>query len=136
MRIERWIARPCAIDSGAGPGTRPGSQRPNMQLTSDLRGHEKAFMDLELEASGPYSGFVYDDAAQADEVRQLLLTRRECEFAPPYGRVVLEEGHVAGLLACLSAADLIRCRLRAALVLSRTGLLERSSGLTRRIHLA
>jgi ribosomal protein S18 acetylase RimI-like enzyme len=107
-----------------------------MDVTADIAGDEQALLDLEFEASAPYTGFVFSTTEQALEVRQYLFDRNLCEFSPPYARLARDGAQTLGLLAVLRGADLTRCRLKAGLALTRSEFLSRDPAMATRLHLA
>jgi ribosomal protein S18 acetylase RimI-like enzyme len=106
------------------------------ELTGEIGPYASAFLELEGEASDPYNSFVYENKAQAIEIRRFLFESSLCEFSPPYARILLEDGRVLGMLACLTGNDLLRVRLKGALALSKAGVFTQSSALQQRMHLA
>ena len=90
------------------------------------------YLALVGRASAPYDCFVY--GAQADAVGRALWGAGRSEFGPSYGRAWVAGGQVAGVLACLPGAQLAGCRLQAALILKKTGLLPAATA--RRARLA
>jgi ribosomal protein S18 acetylase RimI-like enzyme len=107
-----------------------------MDLTADISGHAQVFLDLEFQASAPYTSFVFSSPEQALEVRQYLLEKKLCEFSPPYGRLLCDAGQPLGMLAVLSGKELGGRRLKAAHALTRSDFLERDPGLGARLQLA
>jgi ribosomal protein S18 acetylase RimI-like enzyme len=92
------------------------------------------FLQLEAAASEPYCRFAYasDDLTRA--VQQTLLDRGVGEYAPPSGRLYLQDDSPAGMIACLTGAQLQRARLAAALALAKVHLFDPRAA--RRIQLA
>jgi ribosomal protein S18 acetylase RimI-like enzyme len=107
-----------------------------MDLTADISGNEPALLDLEFDASAPYTGFVFSSTDQALRIRQYLFERNLCEFSPPYARLARDAGQTVGLLAVLLGADLTRCRLKAGLALTRSAFLSADVAMATRLHLA
>jgi ribosomal protein S18 acetylase RimI-like enzyme len=107
-----------------------------MDLTPYLDGDEEALLDLEFRASEPYTTFVFSSIDQALRVRHYLFARQLCEFSPPHAQLLRDAGRVVGLLATLEAAELTKCRLRAAHALTKSRFLEEDPGLPVRLHLA
>ena len=107
-----------------------------MDLTTDIAGDEHGFLDLEFSASEPYTSFVFSSAEQSRRARAYLFARNLCEFSFPYGRLLRDSGRTLGMLAVLSGTELTRCRMRAALALAKSGLLQEDPGLTQRVQLA
>jgi ribosomal protein S18 acetylase RimI-like enzyme len=107
-----------------------------MDLTPHVGGDEQTLLDLEFVASEPYTTFVFPSTEQALRVRRYLYERNLCEFSPPYGRLLRDQGRAVGLLAVLDGAELTRCRLKATLALTKSGLLAEDSELGPRLHLA
>jgi len=103
-------------------------------LSDELTPHLDEFLFLEAEASKPYNNFVYDDEAQATELRRLLLEAGVCEFGPPYARLLIDDGNVAGMIACLTGPQVLQVRMKGAMVLLKAGVL--SEGLQQRLRLA
>ena len=107
-----------------------------MDLTPHVGGDEQTLLDLEFVASQPYTSFAFSSTDQALRVRRYLYERNLCEFSPPYGRLLRDQGRAVGLLAVLDGAELTRCRLKATLALTKSGLLADDPGLGARLHLA
>ena len=108
-----------------------------MQLTPDIAGDEQAFLDLEFSASEPYTTFVFSSTDQALRVRRYLFNKNLCEFSPPHGRLLRDDaGRPVGLLALLSGDELTRCRLKAALALTRSEFLTGDPSMAARLQLA
>ena len=107
-----------------------------MEITRDLAGREAAYLALELEASAPYTSFVYEDRAQAERVQRLLFDRGAAEFARAYGWVCLADGDIVGMIAFASGDDLQKSRLKAAFGLRAAGREELTADVVRRISLA
>jgi ribosomal protein S18 acetylase RimI-like enzyme len=108
-----------------------------MRLTTDIAGDQQALLDLEFIASEPYNTFVFSLTQQALAVRQYLFERNLCEFSPPYGRLLRDDaGQPAGLLAALPGAELTKCRLKAALALTKSEFLTRDPQMAARLQLA
>jgi ribosomal protein S18 acetylase RimI-like enzyme len=77
-----------------------------------------AYLGLEYLASEPYSTFVYEDEAQARAIARFLL-ESACEFSAPAGRLALGDTAPVGMIACLTAEELSRARMNAAMALVR-----------------
>jgi ribosomal protein S18 acetylase RimI-like enzyme len=107
-----------------------------VDLTAELGDDAPAVLDLEYAASEPYTRFVFSSVDQALAVRRYLFERNLCEFSPPHLRVVRREGRVVGMLALLTGPELVRCRLRAALALTKAGLLAADADATARLKVA
>lgn len=107
-----------------------------MSLTAEIGGDASAVLDLEFVASEPYTRFVFSTVDQALALRQYLFERNLCEFSPPYLRILREEGCVVGMLALLTGTELASCRLRAALAITKTGILATDSTVAARLQLA
>ncbi len=107
-----------------------------MDLTTHIGGDEQTLLDLEFLASEPYTTFVFSSTDQALRVRRYLYERNLCEFSPPYGRLLRDQGRAVGLLAILDGAELTRCRLKATLALTKSGLLAEDPSLGARLQLA
>src|SRR6266542_6935692 len=105
-------------------------------LTADIAGNVVDYLALEFDASAPYNSFVFDDRSQADEIRGLLFSSGACEYAPPFGQALVEDGNVIGMIACLTGKQLSSIRLRAALVLNKAGVFTRYPTMQRRLQLA
>jgi ribosomal protein S18 acetylase RimI-like enzyme len=106
------------------------------QLTSDIEQHTAEYLALEYTASAPYNCFVFDDQAQADEIRKLLFSSGACEYGPPFGKVLLKDNSPAGMLACLTGKQVTSIRLKGALALLRKGIFARWPALQQRLQLA
>jgi ribosomal protein S18 acetylase RimI-like enzyme len=107
-----------------------------MDLSPSVGGDEQALLDLEFLASEPYTAFVFSSTEQALRIRRYLYERDLCEFSPPYGRLLRDQGRVVGLLAILDGAELTRCRLKATIALAKSGLLAEDPALGARLQLA
>ena len=107
-----------------------------MAISDAVTEHRSAFLELEYSASAPYNDFVYEDRAQADVIRALLFDKGVAEYSQFYSRILHDSGRVIGMASCLSADQLIKCRMRSAYALARSGLLERAPGLSSRLSLA
>ena len=107
-----------------------------MDLSAEIADDSTAVLDLEFLASEPYTRFVYSTVEQTLAVRQYLFARNLCEFSPPHLRVLRHEGRVVGMLAALTGADLAECRLRAALAITKSGLLTGDTAVSQRLRLA
>jgi ribosomal protein S18 acetylase RimI-like enzyme len=98
--------------------------------------HRSAFLDLEYAASAAYNSFVYRDRGQADGVRTLLFDADRAEFGPSRSSILLEDGALAGMVSCLAAQDLSKCRMRCAYALAKSHFFDDDPGLADRIALA
>lgn len=107
-----------------------------MQVTDEVGAHRALFLELEGQASGPYSSFVYSSAQQAAEIRRFLFEEQVAEYSPPHGRLLLDDGEGIGMVACLSAEEVGRCRLRSAFAMAKTRFLREDPGLQRRLRIA
>jgi ribosomal protein S18 acetylase RimI-like enzyme len=105
-------------------------------LTTDIEPHVPDYLALEYAASEPYNSFVFDDKAQADEIRHLLFFSGACEYSPPFGQILLDDSAPVGMIACLTGKQLTSIRLKGALELRRAGIVERYPGLQQRLQLA
>jgi ribosomal protein S18 acetylase RimI-like enzyme len=106
-----------------------------MQLTTELGGCEAAYLALEAHASEPYTAFVYEDRAEAERVQRLLFDRDAGDLARGFARLAMIDGRPAGMLACIPGDQLVKARLKAALVLRKAGVFE-AAGTARRSSLA
>lgn len=85
----------------------------------------EAYLDLELQASGPYARFVYRDADYARSLSASLLQRGCGEIAAPYGKILVgADGAAIGMAAWLTGKELRRARLQTTMVISASGLLR------------
>jgi len=107
-----------------------------MQLSTDINFYNDTFLDLERHASEPYNRFTYQDDEEFEMVRRFLFEHGLCEFCPPFGRVLVEEGRVIAMIAFLPAEDLSRCRVLAALAISRLDYFRQRTKVLQRIRLA
>jgi ribosomal protein S18 acetylase RimI-like enzyme len=107
-----------------------------MSGLEEIDGRADAYLALEYEASSAYNLFVYDDRDHAETLRRRLFESGAAEFAPRFGRLWVEEGKVAGMIACAPGGDVAKCRMKSAMLLSREGLLDPTSGFYRRLVLA
>ena len=90
-----------------------------MQLTEQISPREGKFLEWEYLASEPYMSFVYPSRQEALQVNGYLLEKRAAEFAPPYGRLAIDEsGEAVGMIAWLSGAALRRMRLLATMAVA------------------
>jgi ribosomal protein S18 acetylase RimI-like enzyme len=94
------------------------------------------YLALEARASEPWTRFVALRPEEAQQMQALLFDQKAAEFAPPFGRVLLVDGQVAGMVACLSGSDLRRARLRGAVALSRGGFLKQNPDIREAMRLA
>jgi len=92
-------------------------------LTDNLAAHLDQFLVLEAEASKPYNNFVYGNDEQAYQLRRLLLQAGVSEFGSPYARLMLDDGRVTGMIACLTGKQLLQVRMKGALALRKAGVL-------------
>src|SRR3954466_15648456 len=107
-----------------------------MDLTPHVGGDEQTLLELEFLASEPYTSFVYSSIDQALRIRRYLYERNLCEFSPPYGKLLRDQGRAVGLLAVLDGSELTRCRLKATIALTKSGLLAEDPTLGPRLQLA
>jgi ribosomal protein S18 acetylase RimI-like enzyme len=107
-----------------------------MDLSPHVGGDEQTLLQLEFLASEPYTSFVYSSTDQALRIRRYLYERNLCEFSPPYGKLLRDQGRAVGLLAVLDGAELTRCRLKATIALTKSGLLAEDPTLGPRLQLA
>lgn len=77
------------------------------------------YLALEASASSAHAAFVYDSAAEAAVVRTLLFQRGIAEFSPPGSVAFLSGGRTIGMISVLSAVELPRRRLAAAVAIAR-----------------
>lgn len=80
-------------------------------LTADLEPHIAAFLELECEIAKSYYGFVFDTRSDAQNWQATLFKSGDCEFGPPWARLMLIDGKPVGLYAAIPGADLRRIRL-------------------------
>lgn len=106
-----------------------------MQITAELGGCEATYLALEARASEPYAAFVYEDRAEAERVQRLLFDRDVGDLARSFGRLAMVDGAPAGMLACIPGDQLVKTRLKAALVLRKAGVFD-APGTARRSSLA
>jgi ribosomal protein S18 acetylase RimI-like enzyme len=111
-------------------------ERVDPDLTWAVGNDVTAALPLEFAASEPYTRFVFSSESQALAARQYLVERGLAEFSPPHLRLLRQAGRVVGMLAALTGAELVARRLRAALAMSRSGLLAGDDDATRRLRLA
>ena len=104
-----------------------------MLTISDEVPDVEGYLALEAAASAPYTGFVFDDPAQASAVAHALFTAGAGEFSAPHARVALADGRLLGMVtAPLTQRELSRTRFQAARVMmplieAATGVRERSA---------
>jgi ribosomal protein S18 acetylase RimI-like enzyme len=106
-----------------------------MAIVSDISGHEAEYLTLAGRAWEPYAAFVYADLALAARVDQLLFSHDVGDVARQFGRIWLEKGRVLGAMVWIPGCELAVVRLKAAVVLRRTGILA-DPEIARRIRLA
>jgi GNAT superfamily N-acetyltransferase len=95
-----------------------------MRFAEEIGPLRDLFLDLEYAASEPYQSFVFDTREEAMEANRLLLSQGCGEFSPPHGRLVLDDaGEPLGMTVFISKQDLMKSRLKAALVLHKAGML-------------
>jgi ribosomal protein S18 acetylase RimI-like enzyme len=107
-----------------------------MQLSTDINFDRETFLGLEYQASESYNRFAYRDYEQFDMIRCFLFERGLCEFCPPFGHLLVDDRRVVAMMACLSAEDLVRCRIRAALAISQLDYFRQDRKLQQRVRLA
>lgn len=107
-----------------------------MEITSDFESHTATFLELEYQASEPYTRFVFSSPEQALAVRRFLYAKGLCEFSPPYGRLVMDDGRAIGMIAHSTFGETNRSRLRAAFALSKSQFFEQDVSLQARLRLA
>jgi ribosomal protein S18 acetylase RimI-like enzyme len=107
-----------------------------MQMSTEINVDKDIFFELERQASEPYNRFAYRDFEQFDTIRRFLFDRRLCEFCPPFGHALVDNGRIVAMMACLSAEDLVRCRFRSAVAISQVGYFRQDPNLQQRIGLA
>ena len=98
--------------------------------------HRSDFLALEYAASAAYNEFAYQDRAQADAVREFLLDRGVAEFSSDFSALLLDEGAVRGMISCLAAEEVAKCRMKSAFALGKWGIFENSPRLYERLALA
>jgi len=76
-----------------------------------------AYLDLEHEASAPYSAYVFASPDVAKAWSRHQLTSGAAEFGPPHGRAYVEGESVVAMAAWLNGAELKRLRMKATLAL-------------------
>ncbi len=118
MKAGTPQGRSDALDAG-------GQVVPEGGWAEDWETWGAAWLTLARQASARYDRFVFgDDAAAAARV---LWDEGYGELAPPHCRAWVAQGQVAGVLACLPGSELARCRLQAALILRKAGLLPEAT---------
>ncbi|MDQ3034221.1 MAG: GNAT family N-acetyltransferase [Myxococcota bacterium] len=117
--------------------SRAASARERAQgLTSPSAEHAREYLELEHEASSPYTRFVYAGPDEARATHRYLYAERACEFGPPFAQVLLDPEGVVAAAALLAEAELTRSRFQAALSLGRVGLFRDDVALQRRMAAA
>lgn len=96
----------------------------------------EVLLDLQRQASEPYSAFVFDTDADADEFWRLLFERGVVEFSPPHGRLAREGGRIVGMMACLGQRELRAMRLRSAAELGKAAFFRARADAQRRMQMA
>lgn len=104
--------------------------------SAEVIAHRTAYLALERLAVEPYLRFVYDDAAQADLIRERLFSDVMCEFSPANARFLLIGGKPAGIICCMPGPIATQCRMKAALYLVKSGLLDGMDDVRRRMEVA
>lgn len=107
-----------------------------MIISADVDVHRAEFLRLEYIASAAYNEFVYKDRADADTVRAFLFDKGAAEFSAAFSRVLLNGQEVLGIISCLSAEAVAKCRMRSAYALARGGVLQHRPALRRRLEIA
>ncbi|MCA1652891.1 MAG: GNAT family N-acetyltransferase [Sphingomicrobium sp.] len=107
-----------------------------MIVSDQLLAHRSQFLELERAAAAAYSHFVYHDEQEANTIRERLFDEGVCEFAAPFSRILLSGNRAAGMVSCLSATQLARCRMRSAFFLARSGLLQDRPATRARMEMA
>lgn len=92
---------------------------PRLEVRSDLMEHESAYLALELEISRSYYGFVCDAADDAQRWQAGLFRAANSEFGPPWARVLVADGSLAGIYSAIPGAQLSRLRLLSGIALLR-----------------
>lgn len=105
-----------------------------MLISNELLPRRVEYLELERAASRAYLDFVYDDPVQADLIRERLFEAGVAEFSAPYGQVLLAGGHVAGMICCLAGEEVTRRRMRSAMLLARSGMLDASPDVRQRLE--
>ncbi len=108
----------------------------NLRLTPDLAGHRDAYLELEALASAPYNDFVFGDPRRSLRVRQALFDDGSAEWAAPHGVLALDGQEPVAMMARLEGRALVRARMRSAVGLARSGVLDEDAGLAARLRLA
>lgn len=90
-------------------------------LRSATSADREALLGYDDAAAAAGNDFTYGDAALSRTVRSWLLDRGAAECGPPTASLLEVDGRVAGMLCVLSAAEVTRRRLLAALALRRPG---------------
>lgn len=98
--------------------------------------HADEYLSLEYLASEPYTRFVYGSEDAARAAHHYLFSQRLCEFAPPFGRLLVAGERLAAMASWLTGEELQRIRLRAAVALARGGFFRHDVDLRRRTQLA
>lgn len=107
-----------------------------MLISDEILTHRSEFLAMERTASQAYLEFVYDDAAEADLVRERMFDAGVSEFSPTFGRILLAHEQALGMISCLPGREVAHCRMRSALFLARSGLLEEKSQTRHRMESA
>jgi ribosomal protein S18 acetylase RimI-like enzyme len=107
-----------------------------MHVSTEINIDRQTFFQLEYQASESYNRFTYEDYKEFQMIRCYLFERGLCEFSPPFGQLVVDGSRVVAMMAYLSANDLVRCRIRAALAISRLDYFRHNRELQQRVRLA
>lgn len=106
-----------------------------MEITREIEPYFEFCLEMECAAAEPYLRFVYDDWEHALAVQRFLGEKGLLESSPPFGRVLLDQGEVAGMVSGVPGADLKKLRMRAAFALAKSPLAPDAAS-QRRIQLA
>lgn len=104
-----------------------------LELASPSEQHEDEVLRLEDQAARVYNRFVFRDEALSRRIRRRLYRENLAEFSPPHGEILLEDAQVVGMVSFLEGGRVRRLRLRAAMLLRKSGLLSPQPGVLRRM---
>lgn len=107
-----------------------------IRLACGIERHRLEFFALEYAASAAYNEFVYEDRAQADAVRGFLLERAVAEFSAQYSCLLFDGDTVGGMISCLAAEEVAKCRMKSAYALAKSGIFQDSPRFHARLALA
>jgi len=94
------------------------------------------YLQFEYSASRQYYDFIYDNRAEADSLRTALFDSGGAEYSAAHGKVFVVDGRACGMIACLTAGELRKCRIKSAYSAVRFDIFAGKEALMDRFHLA